>query len=115
MSKLMIIGLIVALAACPCMAINKEWSAAIGFLGGVLTTKAFDNHQHCEKVYIQQQPQQVYYVAPSGHWEYINEQIWVPGTWVYQEIGPNTYQKIWREGYYQTITKKIWVTDRDFR
>lgn len=113
MKKLIIIITALAIATTPCMAINKEWSAALGFLGGVVATKAFDNHrEHYERhnVYYCPPPQTVY-VVQSGHWEVIQEKVWVPGQWIFQEIGPNTYKKVWQEGYYKIVEKRVWVQE----
>jgi hypothetical protein len=116
----------------PAEAINKEWSAALGFLGGVLVA----NNANCNRSYysrevVYQQPvvyrQPVVYQQPvvyerapcpapviireqpTGHYEYREHRQWVAGRWVYEEIGCNTYRKSWQPGYYKTVTVKVWV------
>lgn len=139
MKKLLFVILALALFSTmfstPCIAANKEWSAVLGFAGGFLTAQVMNgqkehfehrNYYHCQPyqkmpmvyhspVIISQPPiyPQPVYVVPvqQGHWEYIEERVYVPGTWVYQQISPNTYQKIWQDGYYKVIVKKIWVNN----
>ena len=126
---LMTAGVMVMSQAEPAQAINKEWSAALGFVGGVLVA---NNHHYrqqynnCRTAPAYYQP--VVYTAPpcpppvivresrpSGHWEYREQQEWVPGSWKYEEIGCNTYRKTWCPGYYRTSTVKVWVEDCDRR
>ena len=138
-----LIGLTAAMLganAMPAMAINKEWSAALGFMGGVLATRAHDYRmmqrgdcgrsvyyappapvrycpppvvQSCPPtVIVQQQPVVIQQqVVETGHYEWREEQQWVAGQWRYEEIGPNTYRKIWEPGFYRTVRSKVWVTD----
>jgi hypothetical protein len=139
-SKLALMGLTAAMVAgqaTPAMAINKEWSAALGFLGGVMATRTYDHHREyrreyyggCEsrgydyppqQVIVQQPPTVIYQQAPvivqqpavqQGHYEWRDEQQWVPGEWRYEEIGCNTYRKTWCPGYYKTVRTQIWVVD----
>lgn len=116
MKKIMLVLLASIIVTSPCMAINKEWSAALGFLGGVLTTKALDNcnrhveyRQYPNVYYVNPQPTTIIYTQPSGHWEVIQEKIWIEGTWVYEQICHNTYKKVWKEGYYKIVERRIWV------
>lgn len=137
MKKLLFVILTLVLFSTQCMAINKEWSAVLGFAGGFLTAQVvngpkehieykpyYHNHQphyqvppSCHPPVVISKPpicfprpQPVYVTPyPQGHWEYIEEKTYIPGTWIYQQIGPNTYQKIWQEGYYQVVVKKVWV------
>lgn len=137
---LMLVGLTGAMAAAsamPAMAINKEWSAALGFIGGVLATRTYDyNHSYrgyggggCgpRPYYVQQpcpppvyvqpcppptvvvQQQPVYVQQPSGHYEIRQEQQWVEGVWKYEQVGCNTYRKVWCPGYYRSVEVKVWV------
>lgn len=130
----------------PAMAINKEWSAALGFIGGVMATRAHDYRmiqrgggcgptyyspppqvyqrppvyvQNCPppQVIVQQQPVYVQQpqVVETGHYEIREEQQWVPGQWRYEQIGCDTYRKIWEPGYYRTVRTKVWVSDGDCR
>ena len=107
-------------------AINKEWSAVAGFLGGVLVAnnhhyrQSYRREARCytaQPVVVQQQycpPPVVVVQQPSGHYELQERQVWVPGTWVYQEIGPNTYQKVWQPGCYKTETVRVWVPGQSY-
>ncbi len=127
---MMLVGLTGAMAvagAMPAQAINKEWSAALGFLGGVLVSDCAHGGwggprerygpPPCERpvyyapapVYVQQAP--IIVQQPSGHYEYREEQQWVPGFWQYQQIDMNTYRKIWVAGHYQPVQVKVWVQD----
>ena len=137
---LMLVGVTGAMAvasAMPAMAINKEWSAALGFLGGVMLADHVDHHrsydydyvrcdrpvyvqqtycpppvvvQQCpQPVYVQQQP--VIVQQQQGHYEFRTEQRWIPGIWTYEQIGCNQYRKVWTPGYYQTTQTKVWVQD----
>ena len=114
--------LTLALIAGPSMeakAINREWSAVAGFLGGVLVANNYHyRHEYrgsrcyaSQPVVVQQAcpPQVVVVEQPAGHYELQERQVWVPGAWVYQEIGPNTYQKVWQPGCYKTETIRVWV------
>lgn len=137
---LMVVGLTGAMAfasTMPAMAINKEWSAALGFLGGMLATRTYDyNHSQgygrggcgpryyappppppcAPPVYVQAPPptvivqqQPVYIQQPAGHYEIRQERQWVEGSWRYEQLDCNTYRKVWSPGYYQTVEVKVWV------
>lgn len=135
-------GLITILGAgsiMPAQAINKEWSAVAGFVGGVLVANAA--HRPSRTYYVNEpavvyRPAPVvvernYYYAPpprpvvrrvqyeryecapppppSGHYEYRTEWIWVPGCWVYEDTGCGSRQ-VWQPGYYETVRNKVWVS-----
>lgn len=134
-------GAMALTAATPAMAINKEWSAALGFLGGVMATRTMDYHRSqygygrggCDRPYVVQQsycpqpvvvqtyapPPQVIVqqqpvvvqAPPSGHYEWREEQQWVEGSWKYEQIGCNTYRKTWCPGFYKTTRFQVWVQD----
>ena len=109
----------------PAKAINEEWSAVAGFVGGVL----FANAANCNRSYsyqpstvVYREPAVVYetqptYVVrhrpePQGYYEWRTERIWVPGCWVYEDDGCGYRRKIWQSGYYKTNRYKVWVTAR---
>ena len=128
-------GLTAAMAAGPVMsaqAINKEWAAVAGFVGGVLVANAANcnsqtyyysppppppppvvYHQPAPVVHhYHHQPAPVvrYEHAPRrGHYEYRTERIWVPGAWVYQDSGCGSRRRVWQPGYYQTSREKVWI------
>ena len=78
---------------------------------------------------------------PRGHWETVTRRVWVPGRyeneWVPEEtervyirghydawgnyvpgrteirvIRPARWERVWKEGYYKTVTERVWVNDR---
>ncbi|MCB1101810.1 MAG: hypothetical protein KDL10_05580 [Kiritimatiellae bacterium] len=109
--SLLAIGL---MAPKPAEAINREWSAAAGFVGGMLFNQAIN----CDRTVVVQQPvvrhyghREVYIEEPEpcGYWEVRRERVWVPGCWEYIELGCNRYRKVWNEGYYRWETHKVWV------
>ncbi|HMO52693.1 MAG TPA: hypothetical protein PKE26_15995 [Kiritimatiellia bacterium] len=133
-SNLITMGLAAALVAgmsTPARAMNKEWAAVAGFVGGVLVA----NSAYCRPattVYHQprvvyQQPVVVYESAPvvvhqrpsrvvvrhepvrRGYYEWRTERVWVPGTWIYEDLGCGSRRKIWQPGYYETVRNKVWV------
>ncbi len=112
----------------PAQAINKEWSAVAGFVGGVLVANAVN----CGPRTTYYQPAPVVYQAPtvvvheppprivryerpsrpSGYYEYRSERVWVPGRWVYEDLGCGRERKVWEPGYYETVQNKVWVSHR---
>ena len=112
----------------PAKAINKEWSAALGFLGGVLVANNCGSRSYESSTVVYREysppPRVIYerprYVepppvvvrrAPSGHYEYREQQVWVPGRWDYVETGCNTFRRVWTPGCYRTETVRVWVED----
>ena len=113
----------------PAQAINREWSAALGFLGGVVTANAFGGHRTVvqERVYC---PPPVYretvvvrqpmYCPPpviveqpvvTGHYEWREQQVWMPGRWVTFEGCGGQLRQEWQPGYYRTERVQVWVQD----
>ena len=124
---LIIAGLAVAVTFMqvqPVQAINKEWSAVAGFVGGLL----FANAANCSPRYEQrvtysqpvqrkvvyQQPVQttrVVYEEPvqTGYYAWRTKRVWVPGRWVYEQTPCGTQRKVWYQGHYKTTRYKVWV------
>lgn len=105
----------------PAQAINKEWSAVAGFVGGVLVANAASCNRGYQRQVVYQQPiQQVIYQpvervvirerpAPSGYYEWRTERRYVPGYWVHEDDGCGYRRKVWQPGYYKTVRVKTWV------
>ncbi len=114
-------AIVLASQAMPAQAINKEWSAVAGFVGGVLVANAANCHRGYNRVVYQQQPTVIYQPVqtvvveqpmPQGYYRWETERIWVPGCWVYEDRGCGTTYKIWQPGYYKTVKHKVWVDSR---
>lgn len=112
---ILILGLAVVLQPVAAQAINREWSAALGFLGGMLVANASRGQPvYYEPVVVHQPvvvPQPVYVEQPVeyGYYEYREQPIWVPGVWVY--VGPpHCQRRTWQPGYYRTEMVRVWVS-----
>lgn len=121
-------------SAMPAQAINKEWSAVAGFVGGVLVANAANCntrtyyraptrvvYQPAPVVYQQAPVVHHYHHQPAvvvhheraprrGHYEYRTERIWVPGMWVVHDDGCGRSRRVWNPGHYQTSHEKVWVS-----
>lgn len=110
----------------PAAAINKEWSAALGFLGGVLLANAarcdsvtyervYERPVVVERPVIIERPvvrrEVIVERPPRGWWEYRERRVWVPGRWRYE--GRHGCRRVWEEGYYRTELVRVWVTPGD--
>lgn len=111
-------------------AINEEWAAVAGFVGGVLFQAAtsdthvslprvtYNHHVYSDSHYnrVQYRTQCTPRPAPppSGYWKVIEDRRWIPGTWYYEydECGRST--KYWREGYWDHFQRKVWVSSRHY-
>ncbi len=104
----------------PAAAINKEWSAVLGFVGGYLVANACDSrtvvHEQvvvasppCSQVVVVEEPMIV-----TGHYEMQPQQIWVPGCWT-RVCGPCGYRSVWTPGYYRVEYIQVWVSDGPWR
>ena len=133
---MMLVGLTGAMAvagAMPAMAINKEWSAALGFLGGVLVERGVEyrhggygggyygggcarpvvvEQTYCpQPVYVQSCPPPVIVQQPQGHYEFRQEQRWIAESSHFEQIDVNTYRKVCIPGHYETFNVKVFVQD----
>ena len=88
-------------------AINREWSAALGFLGGILVADSMHNHHQDRIVYRQPCYEDSYYCAP-GHWEEIMQQRWVPGYWIEGRDRCGYPTQTWIEGYYIMVPVRVY-------
>ena len=100
-----------------------------GFIGGVITTKVLDRHNHRQQpaVYSQRNcapaPRHYshghnkhscdhgcsQYRAPRGHYKTVQVRKWVPGhrEVYYNRCGDRVRR--WEPGYYTYVTKRVWV------
>ena len=109
-------------------AINKEWSAALGFVGGMLVANNYNGYRSCppRQVYVREscpppvvvreycpppRPVVIERRVSSGHYEYETRQVWVDGQWNYEDIGCGRYRKVWCPGYYKNVQVRVWVPD----
>jgi len=111
---------LLAAQAMPAQAINREWSAVAGFVGGLLVANAASCNRTVtyqpapvQHVVYQPAPTVIYQSPPppvrTGYYEWRTERTWVPGYWVYEDLGCGRQRKIWQPGYYQTTRTKVWV------
>lgn len=93
----------------PAQAINKEWSAGLGFLGGVLVANAYDNHCAPTRTYYESRPVYVEHYEPRGYYTTKTERYWVPGRRVirYTECGRRYYE--YEPGHYEYRDVQVWV------
>jgi hypothetical protein len=110
-------GTLVAGPAMQAGAINREWSAALGFLGGWMVANGglCPRTVYQEPVYVERPVYRETVVVEepvvTGHYEYRERQIWTPGFWECIVTPRGHGERVWHEGYYRTETIKVWVTD----
>lgn len=104
-------------------ALNPEWAAVLGAVGGFYLADRFAGPSTCyaaepegltlqDAYYTRHYPSSYFASSPrSGHYEIIVRQTWVPGRYIYTRTGCNRYRRHWNEGYYQTAQVRIWVRD----
>lgn len=72
---------------------------------------------YCPPPVIVQEPcpepvvQQVVVQQPTGHYEWREDQVYVPGEWRYESLGCYGVRKIWCPGYNKIVRTKVWVWD----
>jgi hypothetical protein len=111
-------GLAVLLSPIPqAQAINREWSAVLGFLGGYMVANGGLSQRaySCEPVVVEQpvvyRTVVVEEPVETGHYECRPQQVWVPGCWSYAG-GPCGYgRRMWNPGYYRVDYVQVWVSD----
>jgi hypothetical protein len=109
-------------------AINKEWSAVAGFVGGVLFHSAIsDASSHSTRVtynhHSYEPPRSHVYTSvhyhqhggyrqpePRGHWETVSDRRWISGSWYYEYDHCGRTIKHWREGYWDYYNRRVWVS-----
>lgn len=121
-SMLMTAGLTAAMvtgSAIPAKAMNEEWAAVAGFVGGVLIANAANcssRSYYYESAPVYREPPRhvvhYEYERPSrGRYEYRTERVWVPGYWTRERSHCGT-RNVWQPGYYETTREKVWVSSR---
>jgi len=119
-------ALLTALAAGPAMqasAINREWSAVLGFLGGYMMANGglCPRTVYQEPVYVERPVyrERVVIEEPvvTGHYEFRERRVWEPGFWECIATRCGREERVWHEGYYRTEMIKVWVDEgpRHFR
>jgi hypothetical protein len=118
MYTVVMMGVLVAGPAMQASAINREWSAVLGFLGGYMVANGGLGSRtvvYQEPVYVQQPVyrETVFVEQPvvTGHYEYREQQIWEPGFWESIPLRCGRVDRVWHEGYYRTEMVRIWVDD----
>jgi hypothetical protein len=122
-----LVAVVLAAWPMPARAINKEWSAALGFLGGLMVANAGG----CERTVVREQVvvapppcpppviirEPVYYeevveeTAACGHWEYRRERSWIPGRWICIRDACGFSQRVWEPARCGFRTVRVWVDD----
>lgn len=94
----------------PAQAINKEWSAVLGFLGGYMVANGgLGRPAYCEPVMYETVV--VPPPAPMGHYECQPQQVWVPGWWSCVATPCGYVRRTWNPGYYRVEYVQVWVDD----
>lgn len=96
-------------------AINEEWSAVAGFVGGLLVANVAN-----DSCTVSRAPRTVnynhnYYYentrrAPRGHYQWETRRVWVPGRWQYYYNDCGRREKYWSAGYYKVERTRVWVS-----
>jgi hypothetical protein len=98
-------------------AINREWSAALGFLGGWMAANGglCPRTVYQEPVYVERPiyHETVVVEEPvvTGHYELRERQVWMPGYWECIVAPCGHEERVWHEGSYRTEMIRVWVDD----
>ena len=98
-------------------AINREWSAVLGFLGGYMVANGglCQRTVYQEPVYIERPVYRETIIVEepvvTGHYEMQERTIWEPGFWEVIVTRCGREQRIWHDGCYRTEMVKVWVDD----
>ena len=117
MFAVVLMGVLVAGPAMQASAINREWSAVLGFLGGYMVANGglCSRTVYQEPVYIQQPVYRETVIVEqpvvTGHYEWREQQIWEPGFWELIVTRCGREQRIWHDGCYRTERVQVWVDD----
>ena len=114
---LIVVAVLVAGQVQPASAINREWSAALGFLGGLMVANGglCQRTVYQEPVYIERPVYRETIIVEepvvTGHYEMQERTIWAPGYWEVIVTRCGREQRIWHDGCYRTEMVKVWVDD----
>lgn len=117
MLTVVLMGVLAVGPAMQASAINREWSAVLGFLGGYMVA----NGGLCSRT-VYQEPlcveRPVYHETIivekpviAGHYELCERRIWEPGFWEVLVTRCGREQRIWHDGCYRTEMVQVWVDD----
>jgi hypothetical protein len=101
----------------PASAINREWSAVLGFLGGWMVANGglCPRTVYQEPVYVERPIYRETIVVEepvvTGHYEFRERQVWEPGFWERIVTRCGREERVWHEGHYRTEMIKFWVDD----
>lgn len=117
MKKTLMAAILAVGLATPALAINKEWSAVLGFLGGYMVANGglCQRTYSCEPVVVA--PPVVYErviieePVVTGHYECRLQQLWVPGCWSCVSTPCGYVRRVWNPGYYRVEYVQVWVSD----
>jgi len=130
MKKLVLISVLTGglLLAPQAQAINEEWAAALGFIGGVLVAKSSDYDRETrvvvrEEIYHIERPVMAYrprrrhcdrteIAVPSGYYEIRTERYWIPGRRIITRDHCGRKAIRYTQGYYDYREIKVWVEYR---
>lgn len=98
-------------------AINKEWSAVAGFVGGLLVADAFSHDTVVYRDYGYRGYDHRVDLTPrgyrSGYWKTVCDRRWVSGyrSYYYDHCGRQRYN--WVPGHWETYNRQVWVSHCD--
>lgn len=109
----------------PVQAMNKEWAAVAGFVGGLLVANAgpcgpvyrtAPVYRDYSTQYYTSEPRVTvqYSTRARGHYQWQTEREWVPGCWTYEDMGCGRSRKVWQPGHYRTFRTKVWVASNSY-
>ncbi len=86
-----------------------------GFIGGVITTKVFDNHRSKRRHHHHNSSSKVVHVETRGHYKEIQVREWVDGYWEVYRDSCGRKIRNWHDGYYTYVNKRVWVEEKPHR
>lgn len=110
MKSIIAISLIAALATVlptpKAQAINQEWAAVAGFVGGYLFSSATSD-RYCEPRRVYYEPTYTY--QPTGYYRTEVRRYWTPGYYDYEYTECGSRRKYWVNGYWSERQVRVWV------
>ena len=128
--------ILVGLSAAPAHADDEAWAAVGGFVAGIITGASIDNHDNHRydsgvrvSVGSRHYPSNTRYdrhrsyrghsgvryetrrhSGGRGHYTYRKVRVWVPGRWDFVRNHCGDHVRVWKDGYYNYRTEKVWVS-----